>query len=679
MSTLVGIGRRKFVSVSALADILKDLKEHGLPDAISRSSIKRARDSEFDSYVIPGYGAVVRPINSGTDENGDPCMFWLADSRACLYYMIKECPKLERFIQQRLLEHPCSPGSPWNIIIYNDEISPGNQLLHHNRRKSQAFYYSFMEFGAEALSSEFLWFTVSVARSDEVSEIRGLSFGTFSTDLMLSFESWSTEGFVCGSIIIWAKVTILVCDEAALKATLDVKGASGNLPCFKCRNVLSRQAFAKSTPRCGMVSITEINPNKLHRHTDESLRKNAEYLHEIAPPIMKVGQFKAQQIALGLNYNPTGVLLSKLNFKAITGTCYDPQHVYLVNGIWNAEVGQLLLVLKKNMKIKLSAISIFFHTFDWPSTTKTGKTIFDDRSDRSVSEKESSKHPSFSCSASDALGSFALLQEFLMLQVFGVAQSKNDRIMMAACASFFALSRVITLATMVPRGGISAAMLMEAIIKHMQLHKAAYGDCHWVPKFHYALHLPEQLEQWGLLIFCFTHERKHKEVKRYIQGRQNTSTTFEKNILQDVLHMQMLALREDFPYPRGTQLLSPRSVASQVADFLRTNFPGCTEFRRSVDAKATNFVTCHIGDVVYFKWDDRMAVGRINLLCSVDGECMACVQVWVRMPQNNMFGVQGEDYFVLLTDIVDTCVYRINRSIAYVVPPRGFVVCDLKE
>ena len=72
-----------------------------------------------------------------------------------------------------------------------------------------------------------------------------------------------------------------------------------------------------------------------------------------------------------------------------------------------------------------------------------------------------------------------------------------------------------------------------------------------------------------------------------------------------------------------------------------------------------------------------MAVGKINLLCSVDNECMAFVRVWIRMPQHNMFNVQGDMFFVLLTDIVDVCVHKIQGDIAYVVPPRGVVVCDM--
>ena len=555
--------------------------------------------------------------------------------------------------------------------MYNDEIAPGDQLQHHNARKTQAFYYSFLEFGADALSSEFLWFTLSATRSDDVSEINGLSFGTFAKAQMMSFEPWSSTGFQCGSIIIWAKVKLFVADESAIKFTLDVKGASGNLPCFKCRNCLSKKTFAKTRPNSDLLSITDIDYEAFLKHDDNSLKANAQFLAEQKSVLKKI-QFEKLQTSLGLNYNPDGIILSGLDFMPISGTCYDPQHVLLVNGVFQSEVGQLVVVLKK-MKITISSIASFFQSFSWPLHSKSGKNLFDHRSNSSITDNDK-KHLVLSCDASDALGAFGLLQEFVMLRVFPKAQAAGKRVV-AACASFFALCTVITMTTMIPRGGISPSKLMDAITKHLKLHKEAYGETHWVPKFHYSLHLPEQLERWDLLIFCFAHERKHKEIKRYLQGRQNTSATWDKNVLQDVLHIQKLALNEDFPYPRGTQLLHPRPAADKTVKFfcLQDNFPDSREILTSVDAKAGNFVTCHTDDVVYLQWDRDMCIGQIKLLCSVDGECMALVTIWTRLPQMNMYNVSGDDYFVLLSDIVDTCVYRIRDDVAYVVPPRGAV------
>ena len=45
--SLRNIGRKHFVTKSALSAVLKEVEEMGLPDATSRQSIKRARDEQF--------------------------------------------------------------------------------------------------------------------------------------------------------------------------------------------------------------------------------------------------------------------------------------------------------------------------------------------------------------------------------------------------------------------------------------------------------------------------------------------------------------------------------------------------------------------------------------------------------------------------------------------------------
>ena len=46
--------------------------------------------------------------------------------------------------------------------------------------------------------------------------------------------------------------------------------------------------------------------------------------------------------------------------------------------------------------------------------------------------------------------------------------------------------------------------------------QASYGESHFLPKHHFCLHLPRQLETHGLLCSCFVHERRHKIMKRRI-------------------------------------------------------------------------------------------------------------------------------------------------------------------
>ena len=63
-------------------------------------------------------------------------------------------------MDRRLVEVPPSPEAPWRIVLYTDEVTPGNQLLMDNLRKMWVAYLSFLELGPAALADENAWFCI---------------------------------------------------------------------------------------------------------------------------------------------------------------------------------------------------------------------------------------------------------------------------------------------------------------------------------------------------------------------------------------------------------------------------------------------------------------------------------------------------------------------------------------
>ena len=51
-------------------------------------------------------------------------------------------------VASTLASHPSSPASKWSLVLYCDEVSPGNQLAYKHERKAWAIYWSFAEFGS---------------------------------------------------------------------------------------------------------------------------------------------------------------------------------------------------------------------------------------------------------------------------------------------------------------------------------------------------------------------------------------------------------------------------------------------------------------------------------------------------------------------------------------------------
>lgn len=89
------------------------------------------------------------------------------------------------------------------------------------------------------------------------------------------------------------------------------------------------------------------------------------------------------------------------------------------------------------------------------------------------------------------------------------------------------------------------------------------------PKAHYTLHLPLILERDGRLCSCWSHERKHRELKKY--GNQSTnsnkSLSWEKGILEDVVLSQYMSMKGWSP-KHGVNLDNPKPAKQDLRDWV---------------------------------------------------------------------------------------------------------------
>ena len=146
MSALTSLGRKSYVSQRGLAAVLSELKDMDeAPEATSRQSIKRARDKELE--ISTPYGSLWStfefPVVETDTRMVEVPMLNLA---AFMHHASSELPGFAAFLQQKLSMHPCSPAKPWRAAIYNDKVSPRNQLKGHNTRKLQVWYVAFLEY-----------------------------------------------------------------------------------------------------------------------------------------------------------------------------------------------------------------------------------------------------------------------------------------------------------------------------------------------------------------------------------------------------------------------------------------------------------------------------------------------------------------------------------------------------
>ncbi len=62
---------------------------------------------------------------------------------------------------------PCRQDAPWELILYADELTPGNVLRVDNHQKCMAFYVSLMGFPPDACCHTSFWIPVGVFRSSK--------------------------------------------------------------------------------------------------------------------------------------------------------------------------------------------------------------------------------------------------------------------------------------------------------------------------------------------------------------------------------------------------------------------------------------------------------------------------------------------------------------------------------
>ena len=171
-----------------------------------------------------------------------------------------------------------------SMTVYTDEISPGNKLKLTISRKVHGFYVTCDELGTEARARESLSWCLCIAQAE-----RRLSAPTHALATSNPSNLWGVA--TCER---WPAVRDACCRKA-----VNYAGASGNLPCPLCSNIISRISAAEHHVVTGTLrSISCTEPN------DFVLRTDAE--------IFQARGFRPGRTILGWN-NPWVSILSAMD------------------------------------------------------------------------------------------------------------------------------------------------------------------------------------------------------------------------------------------------------------------------------------------------------------------------------------------------------------------------------
>eukprot|EP00959_Pyramimonas_sp_CCMP1952_P234973 4909747-Pyramimonas_sp.AAC.1 len=162
MRTVV-YGRSSHATAAATAALMADIQREGLPEAFSASTLARHREARVMEDT--SFGPVLVEKRLGSSD----VRAWFQHPFAWLEAACRTSPSY----QEMFLELAAKHHGTMNVYIYSDEIVPGNVLDGKNRRKTQAFYWSFAELGFPALSNELCWNTIAAMRSSILDDVVG--------------------------------------------------------------------------------------------------------------------------------------------------------------------------------------------------------------------------------------------------------------------------------------------------------------------------------------------------------------------------------------------------------------------------------------------------------------------------------------------------------------------------
>ena len=461
----------------------------------------------------------------------------------------------------RLLQHYCRiskayrdlvkkareryPGK-WHLILYEDEIQPGNAFL--GRRKLHAWYFTFREFDQQ-IRDENAWVCFAVLQSCIVKNVRG-GFSCVSKLLHQSMFTLQAPTFATGVAVLCPEPYLVqvdledIQDADALKYKWDIKGHGGMKPCaLKCSNCFMK-GHSATNAHAEFVDICDLNWDRVKNFqaTDQEIWDAQDELVGLLDVRGGSEARKKLETLYGQNANRDGLLACKelRQWVKPSRSSYDPMHCYFSNGIADREVTLMCGALDK-LKFDFRKIEAF------------------------VNIGRSSNKLQFSSDGVKGMATEVLLAVPL-LRYFLVKLVKPHGVLVDEVASFSALADAVEqlqrlkLYSEIP--DVEADKLQSLMAVHFSAFKKAWGADAIVPKHHYAMHLVQQFKRLRIVLDCFACERKNtlpKEVAEHYRLAKNTSQVE----LFIVVNMNLLQLEDMERSPSPGQVTGPSQTVGE--------------------------------------------------------------------------------------------------------------------
>ena len=394
------------------------------------------------------------------------------------------------------------PGEALTVILYMDELCPGNPYRPEKARKLQGVYWCIQEWPDWILRRSALWPVLGVLRSATVDKMEGGIGAFYAKILEICFVNGHSmqQGaqLVCDgkAFSVTFKYGGLLADEDCLKKVHGYKGAQGIKACMDCGNLMKVKSVARVPAGCKHISTPTLHG--IERNTNEDIWAMADDLTVVAN---RGESYKMIEKARGVNYSPGG-LLWKIDLRRIHWPIdhylRDWMHILVSGGTANAQTFSLGKTLKG---VGLPTILIQTYSLEYTLPSKYGKVS------KEWAAAARFKGTDFSSFASPMLILVPIIGAWLVDHVL------PHGILREHIQCWLLLVEIIGLLSC---GGTQAVEHMDLLVKLIGKHHRLYMRLYPVtkPKWHHMLHLPDQYRAMKKVISCFVTERKHRALKK---------------------------------------------------------------------------------------------------------------------------------------------------------------------
>ena len=490
-----------------MSELLRHIKDN--PDllretALDRHQVRRIDESSFAEYISC---KCPLPLSCGGTFDLE-----IADPLRTLKFLCRQAECFGQLLDNISKTFPAD--HVYKVILYYDEVTPGNLLRLDNRRKFWSFYWSLLEFNHWLVLSD-AWIPLAVLRSWKAADVKGKLSGVVAQIVQAIAPSLMSGCTIdlpsAGPTLLRAVIHNNLGDEAALKRCLDIKGSAGMVPCIRCKNVVYNRAGAILPADGYVVPLSCCIARRFDPRTDDDVFEAADKLKDLSARGTQT-ELHEEEKCLGINHNPNGLLLHpmRMHFKPISTLTFDSMHVYFSNGIVGDELFRIMDKLSE-IKVSWGTVKAWLGSDGMCFPTGVKKHMRSLHSCFNLAHQSASKaKKDFKCQASEALGLVPLMNHFLQSVILS---STVGRIMAKEIQVFALLADVVHLLQRAKRS-LNPCALVPRLEEKVRQHFAAWVDTYGVSdvtwKRHSTLHLPEQILRDGRLLDSFALERKHQ-------------------------------------------------------------------------------------------------------------------------------------------------------------------------